>query len=365
MKLLSICLSLLVLTTASVAGTKTRNVFLITVDGLRWQEVFKGAEELLMNKTNGGVVDTNRLGKDFWRSTVEERRTALLPFFWNVIGKQGQLYGNQSKGSAALLTNGRKFTYPGFNEILAGFADDRINKNEKRNNPNVTALEWLHQKAEFTNRVVAFANWDVFPYILNTERSGIPMWTGYDTNFPVKPGSPLERVQRMFDDTTPLWPGMNFDSFYLHATLEHLKVDRPRIVWTAFSEPDEWAHEGRYDLYLYSAHYMDRAVRKLWDTLQSMSEYRDQTTLILTCDHGRGSGPTEWKNHGAAVEGAEGIWIAILGPDTPPLGERTNTPRVGQNQIAATLSALLGHDYRAAVPKAGPPIGDALAPVKR
>jgi len=168
----------------------------------------------------------------------------------------------------------------------------------------------------------------------------------------------------MFDDTTPLWSGMNFDSFYLHATLEHLKVDRPRIVWIAFSEPDEWAHEGSYDLYLSSAHYMDRAVRKLWDTVQSIPEYRDQTTFILTCDHGRGSGPTEWKNHGAAVEGAEGIWIAILGPDTPPLGERTNTSQVSQNQIAATLSALLGQDYRAAVPKAGPPIGDALAPVK-
>lgn len=360
MKMVLTCLSFLVLTAAPAAATQTRNVFLITLDGLRWQEVFNGAEALLMNKTNGGVADTNRLAAAFWRSTVEERRAALLPFFWNGIGKHGQLYGNQNKGSVALLTNGRKFTYPGFNEILAGFADDRINKNEKRNNPNVTVLEWLHRKPAFTNRVVAFANWDVFPYILNTERSGIPMWTGYDTNFPVKPDSPLERVQRMFNDTTPLWQGMNFDSFYLHAALEHLKEARPRVVWIAFSEPAEWAHEGRYDLYLYSAHSIDRAVRQLWETVQSISEYRDQTTFVLTCDHGRGSGPTEWKNHGAAVEGAEGIWIAVIGPDTPPLGERANIPQVRQNQIAATFTALLGEDYHAAVPKSGAPIKDAL-----
>jgi phosphopentomutase len=191
------------------------------------------------------------------------------------------------------------------------------------------------------------------------------MWTGYDKGFPIKSGSKLEHIQRIFDDTTPLWPDMNFDSFYLHAAIEYVKEVKPRVVWIAFSETDEWAHEGRYDLYLYAADYMDRAVRQLWETVQSISEYRDQTTFILTCDHGRGTGPTEWKNHGAAVEGAEGIWIAIIGPDTPPLGERTGVTQVGQNQIGATLAALLGHDYRATVSKAGPPIADTVAPAIR
>jgi len=350
----------LVLTGSLNAATRTRNVFLITVDGLRWQEVFNGAEELLMNRENGGVTDTNRLRTAFWRPTVGERRAALMPFFWSVVAKDGQLYGNQNKGSTAVLTNGRKFTYPGFNEILTGFADDRINKNEKRNNPNVTVLEWLFRKPEFTNRVAAFANWDVFPYILNTQRSGIPMWTGYETNRPAAPGSRLEMVEQLFRETTPLWPDMNFDSFYLRATIESVKELKPRVVWIAFSETDEWAHEGRYDLYLQAAHKVDSYVRTLWNTLQSMPEYRDQTTLLLTCDHGRGTGPTEWRNHGAAVEGAEGIWLVAIGPDSPPLGERTNTAQVGQNQIAATLAALLGQDYHAAVSKSGPPIKDLL-----
>jgi hypothetical protein len=87
-----------------------------------------------------------------------------------------------------------------------------------------------------------------------------------------------------------------------------------------------------------------------------MPEYRGKTTLILTCDHGRGGGSPDWKNHGADVEGAENIWLAVLGPDTPPLGERTNAISIGQNQIAATLAALLGQDYHAAVPKSGAPI---------
>ena len=89
------------------------------------------------------------------------------------------------------------------------------------------------------------------------------------------------------------------------------------------------------------------------DHRQLLDKEEIDAAFVITPDHGRGSGPVEWRNHGAAVEGAENIWLAILGPDTPPLGERTDTEAVFQNQIAATLAALLGEDYGAAVPKAG------------
>lgn len=58
--------------------------------------------------------------------------------------------------------------------------------------------------------------------------------------------------------------------------------------------------------------------------------------------------------------GAERTWLAVIGPDTRPLGERTNIPQVTHSQIAATLAALLGEDYHAAVPKSGAPIQDLL-----
>ena len=348
---------------AARAATKTENVFLITVDGLRWQEVFSGAEAALISKDMGGVSDTNRLAKQYWRDSADERRRALLPFFWDTIAKKGQLYGNASNGSPALLTNGKKFTYPGFNEIFIGYADSRIDKNEKRWNPNVSVLEWLHRKPAFAGRVVGFANWDVHPYILNSQRSGIPVWSGYDTNFPAAPGSRLELVQQLHLDTTAIWDGMNFDSFYFYATQEYVKEKQPRLVWVGLSETDEWAHEGRYDRYLQAANLMDRYVGKLWATVQSLPQYKDKTTIIITCDHGRGYG-AEWRHHGVSTVGAENIWIAILGPDTRPLGERANVAQVTQSQIAATLAALLGEDYHGAVPASAPPIVDALPSAK-
>ena len=35
---------------------KTRNILLVTSDGLRWQEVFGGADSSMFNKENGGVA---------------------------------------------------------------------------------------------------------------------------------------------------------------------------------------------------------------------------------------------------------------------------------------------------------------------
>ena len=95
--------------------------------------------------------------------------------------------------------------------------------------------------------------------------------------------------------------------------------------------------------------------------MQSIPEYKDQTTFILTADHGRGHGLVDWKEHGVNQKGSENIWIAIIGPDTPARGERRRVANVTQSQIAATIAALLGEDYRAAVPKAGKPLLDVLA----
>ena len=132
------------------------------------------------------------------------------------------------------------------------------------------------------------------------------------------------------------------------------------MLYIGLGETDEFGHAGRYDHYLHAAHHVDSYLRILWDTVQSLPDYRGATTLILTTDHGRGDAPVEWKNHGAKIKGSERIWIGVLGPDTPALGARTNIATVTQSQIAATLAAYLGLDYNASAPRAAPPIAEML-----
>jgi hypothetical protein len=346
---------------AQAATLKTQNVVLIISDGFRWQEVFNGAEADLMTKEHGGVRDTNALRAEFWRATPQERREALLPFFWTEIARHGQIFGNQNKGSVVTVTNGKKFSYPGYNEILTGSADPRIDDNDKKPNSNVTVFEWLNGRPGFRNRVAVFGTWDVFPYIFNVERSHLPIWPVWEMKFGRFEIPPPQYVVDLLRDTTPVWDGVTYDSFLFHVVTDHLKRKQPRLVFVGFGETDEWAHAGRYDLYLTAARHMDDFVRRLWELAQSRPQYRGKTTFIITADHGRGSGLEDWKKHGEKIADSEGDWIAVIGPDTPPAGERTQTEPRTQSQIAATIAALLGEDYRAAVPPSGAPMADVLA----
>jgi len=167
-------------TLLAAPGSRTENVVLITTDGLRWQEVFGGAEESLMTKEAGGVSDAAELRRAFWRDTPAARREALLPFLTTVLARQGQLYGNATRGSVARVTNGHNFSYPGYNELLSGRADPRIDSNDKKANPNVTVLEWLNGRPPYRGKVAALCSWDVFPWIINRERSGVLVNAGFE-----------------------------------------------------------------------------------------------------------------------------------------------------------------------------------------
>jgi hypothetical protein len=360
--LMAACLAGLLIATAVHAQRKTENVILVMTDGLRWQEVFSGAEVALMNKERGGVADIDALKQAFWRETPQARREVLMPFFWSVIAKQGQVFGNQSLGSIATITNGKNFSYPGYNETLTGFADARIDSNAKRPNPNVTVFEWLNKMPRYRGKVAAFAAWDVFPFIFNRERAGFLVNAGYELLTDSKMTPQIELLNRLKQETPRKWGGEPYDSFTFYTALEYLKVNKPRVFFLSLGETDEWAHEGRYDEYLVSAQRFDSYLKMLWEAVQSMPQYRNKTTLIIATDHGRGDAPEGWKHHAAAIPGSENVWIAVIGPDTPALGERSRCAPVTQNQIAATLAAFLGEDYVAAEPKAGKPIADVTSP---
>ena len=149
------------------------------MDGLRWQELFGGAQAEYVGPL-GGVHDTNAIKRDFLRASPEIRRRALMPFFWDSIATQGQVFGDSAAGSLALITNSYKFSYPGYSETFTGHADERIDSNAHPPNPNTTVFEWLHAQPEFRGRVTAFATWNAFARIFNAERSGIPVHDGWD-----------------------------------------------------------------------------------------------------------------------------------------------------------------------------------------
>ena len=325
---------------------ETENVILITLDGLRWQELYGGADAALI-ADNDYVKDTLALKALFWRSDQEQRRAVLMPFVWSTIAQQGQLYGNRYDGSKVNCSNKHWFSYPGYSEILCGFADDqRIDSNDKFNNPNSTVLEFINNQESFKGKVAAFGSWDVFPYIINEERSKIPVNAGFEQNT----GNALSDRERFLNTLQAQipspWATVRLDAFTHHYAMEYMKRNHPKLVYIAYGETDDFAHEGHYDAYLKSAHQTDAFIKEIWDYVQSDPSYRDKTTLIITTDHGRGTQPKEnWRHHGIKISGADQIWLAILGPDTPSLGMVDNGKQLYQNQVASTVARFLGMEY--------------------
>jgi hypothetical protein len=339
-------------------ATRTRNVVLIVSDGVRWQEVFNGAERALIGPA-GGVGDTTALLREFWRESPEERRAALLPFLWGTIAKEGQILGNPARRSVGTVTNGLKFSYPGYNEMILGTADPRINSNSYGPNPNITVFEWLNNKASYKGKVAVLATWGAFRDIFNAGRSGVDVRAGWTPPFPTPRGDRQTLINELFRTATRLWADNAFDVLTHQALLEYVRTVSPRVLFVGYGETDEWAHAGRYDLALRSARQVDFFVAELWALMQSMPAYRGTTTFIITTDHGRGDGPVNWKRHGEDVVGAEAIWMAVLGPDTPALGDVPNTPFT-QAQIATTLAELLGEDWPSAKPGAASAVRGAI-----
>ena len=342
---------------AQRAPLKTRNVVLIISDGLRRQEVFTGADPTLLNEKHGGIWDKEAdLRREFWRDDPNERRKVLFPFLWTMVAAHGQIFGNPATDSVARVTNGLAFSYPGYNEMITGHADPHINSNEFGPNPNVSVFEWLNGLPELHGRVGVYGTWATFKDIFNVKRSNLPMLVGYDLPYSGELTPRQALLNRLYTSTTKLDDEAVYDAFMQVPLLESFAKSQPRVLFVGYGETDNWAHAGRYDLVLHSAHAFDQFVEELWNTLQALPAYKDQTTFIITTDHGRGGGLTQWKEHGVDEKGSEYIWIAVMGPDTAPLGERSHTAEVHQAQIAATVAAFLGKDYRAAAPQAAPPL---------
>jgi hypothetical protein len=314
------------------------------MDGLRWQELFGGAvDSMVLNPDL--TSDTDRIKAAYLGDSKEERRSNLMPFFWETVAPKGQVFGNRWVNSKVNCTNRYWFSYPGYNEILTGYTDGNINSNAKKWNTNKTVLEWLHEKPEFNGRVAAFGSWDVFDWIINEKRSGIPVNSGFNKAEGTRLTNKEHYLNKLQDQAALLWGSVRQDIFTHNYMMEYLKRNHPRVVYISYGETDDFAHDGSYNRYLDAAHATDLMWRELWDFLQSDPVYAGKTSLVFTTDHGRGESPmTEWKSHGTRIKGAGAIWLAVLGPDTPAKGIIREV-QLYQKQVAKTAAALLGYDY--------------------
>jgi len=346
-------------TMASAQAPRARNVVLVTLDGARWQEIFTGLNESLLRATTAKETDITTLPvyKQFSGPGPRERRERLMPFLWGTLAvNQGFIAGNRTNGSLVSVTNRHWFSYPGYSEILTGQAHDaEIKSNDAIRNPFPSVFQFVQRRLMLQPAQIAtFASWGVFNEIVESERGATTVNAGqaaYESSSPQ-----IQALSALQRETPTAWGNTRRDAYTFHFAMDYLKRVHPRLLYIAFDETDDWAHEGHYDLVLEMLHQTDGYLKELWDALQADPQYRGTTTLIVTTDHGRGRTADDWRRHGKEVQGADEIWMAIASPDGARRGEWRDHPPLFQNQIAATIAATFGLKYGEQNPQAGQPI---------
>lgn len=353
-KIISCCALILLLRFSGFAQNKIENIIVVTTDGLRWQEVFKGMDSTLANDPRFNQNQKDYIYASYWHANEGERRKKLLPFIWSGLAGYGQLYGNRAHNNFVNTANPYWFSYPGYNEMFTGFADTAINTNSYPDNPNLNVFEFLNNQPGYKGRVAAFGSWEAYDRILRKKTAGYPVIAAFDT-IDWKNATYTEQIiNKMKQDSYKADEEAGcMDVFTHYQALEYLKTKQPKVLYIAYLETDEWAHSKMYRSYLDAAHHVDGWLQQLWNYLQSSPAYKNKTALLITTDHGRGDiNKAQWTSHGAKIEGAGEIWFAVLGPGIPAKGEVKTTMQLYQRQIAQTIALLLGKTFSATHPVA-------------
>ncbi|MFM6924558.1 MAG: alkaline phosphatase family protein [Ferruginibacter sp.] len=320
------------------------NFFIITTDGFRWQEIFNGADSVIINNPSY-VRDTALLKEMYWDNNPEERRKMLMPFVWKTLLKAGTIYGNRKYDNKVTIANAYRFSYPGYNEILTGYADPAIKSNRKKVNHNENLLSVLNNRVEYKNKVAAFASWNLFEYILNEKQAGFYVNSGYQ---PVSHDSLSETEQlanAVQANTRNNFQSTRNDMLTFVTAKEYIQNMHPKIVFISFGETDEYAHGGNYDGYLQSAHLFDEYLAQLWYLINKDPFYKNNTSFIITTDHGRGQKGTNWIRHGIFTPGSNCSWLITAGKGFEAKGELKNKNEIFNDQLAQTVAEMLGFHF--------------------
>jgi len=106
------------------------------------------------------------------------------------------------------------------------------------------------------------------------------------------------------------------DNDVYQSSLSAMETDHPQFLWVYLADVDHEGHSGIWDNYTASIANADQIVYDLWQAIQADDFYRDNTTLLVTNDHGRHDDQHGgFSGHGCSCDGCQHIMMLAIGPN--------------------------------------------------
>jgi hypothetical protein len=295
----------------AVREPRVENVILVTIDGVRWQEIFDGLED--------ARAEAAGLPRGAGRTPE-----GLTPNLHRLFFDEGTAVGDPRLGEPLTASGPRYYSLPSYVEIMTGAVSGCTGNDCE---PVVTwniAAEIGHRGSD--SRSAVFASWSTIARAV--------------------PGD--ERVVREMgrhaNDEQPAYPGRGDyrpDRATAAAAMDHLVHHRPRMLWVALGDTDEWAHRNDYRGYIDALRFADSVVGELCAHLAEMGEYGARTTVLVTADHGRDA---DFADHGGPDSAA--VWLLARGSGIVTQGARPLAKKRYLRDVAPTIAELYGLSHR-------------------
>lgn len=311
-------------------GRETRQIVLITIDGVRWQEVFHGADPTLL--AEAGLAESSALSA-----------SELLPNLYRHFFEGGVVIGAPSERSRIHASGPSYLSLPGYLEILRGRTISDCQDNECPSLRAPTLLDELRERPEtIRSDIAVFTSWQECSRAASNDPSQIVLSTGRLRGSIRDLAWVHPRCDELFARGRAMTPEPGTGAYRPDrgtgpVALCYLATARPTMLWIGLGDTDEHAHAGDYLSYLRALQRADAFVGRVIEQLSAMGEYGRTTTVIVTTDHGRGPNFSDHGGHASASR----VFLLLTGGRVPRRGilEADRIHRLAD--IAPTIRSLL------------------------
>ena len=317
---------------AASSAVPELTVVIVTLDGVRWQEVFEGVDAKLA--ATHGLTPAEVV-----------RAEDLMPNLHAIVATHGAALGAPGHG-AAISASGPDFvSLPGYAELFSGRRATECKNNGCARSGARTVVDELADVSQGPGAPVAvFTSWPEIERVAVEHPRGAAISSGRHGGatrdvFSTDPA--LSPILLRAENVAP-WPGggdFRPDSLTAELALRHLRAHAPKFLFVGLGEPDEYGHHDDYAGYLNALRASDARIGELDRELQRLATEGRRTVLFVTADHGRAD---SFKDHGWEYPESSRVWLVAAGSAIRPAGMVSAPTERRLADLAPTVRAIAG-----------------------
>jgi hypothetical protein len=199
---------------------------------------------------------------------------------------------------------------PRYAEMLTGRAGVCAN-NECDRRPEHTLADSFVDAGASMGEVAVIASWEKLELVASRDPSGVLISAGRHggaTCNLLATDTELGGLVKDAEDASPA-PGREDyrpDGYTSALAMKYLEKDKPRFLFVALGDTDEYGHQDDYAGYLDALRTADAMVGETIRITSKWEAMGDETLILVTADHGRAE---DFQDHGQAYPESRRTWL--------------------------------------------------------